>query len=153
MLLFSLFSSDQWCLRYCTTAVKRLHVQGTLKKKAFNWGFVYSFRGWVRDHHDGEHGSMQADMTLEQRLRAYIWCTGREEKLVVVWAFETSKSTPSDMPPPRGPHFLIHPNQPTTRDQTHTYINSWSWASSSTLPQMVEGDVSELYSFCISYSQ
>lgn len=34
--------------------------KGTLFKKAFNWGLAYSFRGWIHDHHDKEHGSRQA---------------------------------------------------------------------------------------------
>lgn len=27
--------------------------QGNLSKKAFNWGFDYSFRDWVDDHYAG----------------------------------------------------------------------------------------------------
>jgi hypothetical protein len=32
-------------------------------------GLAYSFRGSVHYHHDGKHGSIQADMVLEKKLR------------------------------------------------------------------------------------
>lgn len=53
-----------------------------------------------------ECGSRHAGMMLEQELRAY---TERESFLRLVWAFESSKSTPSDMSPSTGPYFLNLP--------------------------------------------
>lgn len=42
-----------WCLNYCSVAGNRYHDQGNFEKEVFNWGFVYSFRGCVLDHHGG----------------------------------------------------------------------------------------------------
>jgi hypothetical protein len=41
----------------------------TLIKENISLGLAYSFRGSVHCHHDGKHGSMQADMVLEKALR------------------------------------------------------------------------------------
>lgn len=38
----------------------------TLKRKVFNWGWLNSFRNSVHYH----HGSLEADLVLEEELRA-----------------------------------------------------------------------------------
>jgi hypothetical protein len=40
--------------------------QVTLIKDNIQLGLTYSFRGLVHYHHRGKHGSMQADMVLEE---------------------------------------------------------------------------------------
>jgi hypothetical protein len=62
-------------------------------------------------------GNMLVGMVLKQ---AHIflerWRSGKEgkkERVDLVWAFETSKSTPSNTHPPTRPHFLILPKRST----------------------------------------
>jgi hypothetical protein len=44
------------CLNFCSTAVKRHHNQGnSYKKKAFSWGFAYSFRDLIHYYHSREN--------------------------------------------------------------------------------------------------
>ena len=42
----------------------------TLIKDNIELGLAYSFRGLVHYHHGRKHGGMQADMVLEEELRA-----------------------------------------------------------------------------------
>lgn len=39
--------------------------QGDLRKEAFKWGFDYSFRGLIHEHHGGI-GGRHSGMVLEQ---------------------------------------------------------------------------------------
>jgi hypothetical protein len=63
-----------------------------------------------------EHGSRQADIAVEQLLIAYTRSTSTRQKengvsvLGMAWAFEISKITTSDKPPPARQSF---PNSPT----------------------------------------
>jgi hypothetical protein len=43
-----------------------------------------------------------AHMVLEQELRAHPGLQGERETVDLVWAFENSKPTPSDIFPPKG---------------------------------------------------
>ena len=43
--------------------------KATLIKENIYLGLAYSFRGLVRYHHGGKHGSIQADLVLEKELR------------------------------------------------------------------------------------
>lgn len=45
------------CLSYCSFAVRRHHDEGSLYKKAMNWGLPCSFRRLMRGHCDRKHGS------------------------------------------------------------------------------------------------
>ena len=45
------------CLSYCSFAVKRHHDEGSLYKKALNWGLSCSFSRLMHGHHDRKHGS------------------------------------------------------------------------------------------------
>ena len=66
----------------------------TLTKENSLLVLAYSFRGSVHYHHDGKHGSMQADMVLEVSIS---WSEGsQEEALFLYWtefSIETSKPT------------------------------------------------------------
>ena len=68
----------------------------------------------VPDHHDGEHGSRQAGMALEQEQRTYILIYRKEaERPNWEWhvLFETLKPTLSDTSPSARPYILILPKQ------------------------------------------
>lgn len=56
-----------------------------------------------------EHGNTEADMILKKKLRIlHLDPQATERELLgLVWAFETSKSIPSDILPPMRPHLLI----------------------------------------------
>ena len=47
-------------------AVKRHHDQGNSYKDNIELGLAYSFSGSVHYHQGGRHGSVQADMMLEE---------------------------------------------------------------------------------------
>lgn len=82
---------------------------------------VYSFRGLVHYHHDDKHGSVQADMVLEEELsilQPEQQTAGREtESVDLALAVETSKSPPPPTkehtpfnkatPTPTRPHLLM----------------------------------------------
>lgn len=81
--------------------------QGHLLKKAFNWRFVYSFRGQVHD----QHGDGQADRHGSRSVAECLHMVHRQEaeraRLGLAWAFETSKSISTDIILPTRPHLLI----------------------------------------------
>jgi hypothetical protein len=105
----------------------------------------------VLNHHGGEHGSRQAGVALEQQLRVCIIISeqqvgvgvrgvggqGEEEEegretetrenviLAVVWIFETSKPTPSDMPSPTSSH-LISTSLDLSSSLLNTHIHTHS---------------------------
>ena len=65
--LVSSFSDVPLCLVSVSIAVNRHHDCGSsYKGKHLTW-VVHSFRGSVHHCHGGKHGSMQADMVLEER--------------------------------------------------------------------------------------
>lgn len=97
---FSWFLSEAGCLSYFSISARGHHDQG-LKNKAFNWGLDYCSRGWVHDRHGGRHSPRQADMALEQLAKILHLFTNWKQgpvRLGLVWAFETTKPTPSDTP-------------------------------------------------------
>jgi hypothetical protein len=49
--------------------VKKHHDQDSFIKANISLELAYSFRGSVHYHHDRKHGSIQADMVLEKKLR------------------------------------------------------------------------------------
>lgn len=65
-------------------------------------------KGRVHDYHVMELGNRQEGMVLEYP-RPYILIhkQGREGYLGIVWDFETSHLSSSDMSSPTGPHLLI----------------------------------------------
>ena len=81
----------------------------------------------------------QTGMVLEQQLRVsfLIFKHGRESYQGMAWAFETSKPTPSDTPPPTRLHIPPQPSQtvPPTIDQVFsnkTTYTSLAFPNSST---------------------
>jgi hypothetical protein len=65
----------------------------TLTKENIQLGLAYSFRGSVHHHHGGKHGSVQADIVLEEELRVPhldlkaarrvgLFCTGQN---LIIW--------------------------------------------------------------------
>jgi hypothetical protein len=73
------------------------------KRKACSWGLAYIFRHY---HHCGD----QTGMVLEQQLRSLysdLQAEIESERLDQEQAFETSKPTCSDTPPPKRPHLLF----------------------------------------------
>lgn len=44
-------------------------VTATLMKGRFDWGLTYSFRGFSHYYQGREHGSLQEDVALEEKLR------------------------------------------------------------------------------------
>ena len=46
--------------------MERLYDYDNSVKSSIYLGLAYSFRGSVHYHHGGKHGSMQADMVLEE---------------------------------------------------------------------------------------
>ena len=69
---------------YCFIAVKRHQAQGnSSKEKAVNWGFTYSFRGLLPDH----HGRKQTGMELKEQLGVLHpgpQVVGRESQILTV---------------------------------------------------------------------
>jgi hypothetical protein len=55
----------------------------------------------------GTHGSG----AVAEFLHPYLQARGRESTQGLVWAFETSRPSPGDTPPPMRPHLLILPKQ------------------------------------------
>ena len=75
-------------------------------------GLAYSFRGLVRYHHGGKHGSVQADMVLERELRVlYLHSNAARKRVSPALG---SLSVGPQSPPPTVTHFL---------QQGHTYSN------------------------------
>lgn len=66
---------------HCSIAVKGTVAMATLlKKKAFKWGLVYSFRGFLHHHDGGDHGGRQVVMMLEQELSTTSRITGNGQR-------------------------------------------------------------------------
>lgn len=62
------------CLSQCSVAMKRDHDQGNSYKECiFNSGPADTFRGLVRYHHGGEHGSTQAGHLAIAESYILIW--------------------------------------------------------------------------------
>lgn len=82
--------------------------QDTYKRKIFNWGLAYSFRGLVQNHHGGKFGNRQTNMGLDSWELVSDLPDGSKERtrLGLAWTFGTSKYTPSISSPTR-PHLLI----------------------------------------------
>ena len=53
----------------------------TLIKENIELGLAYSFRGLVHCHHGGKHGSMQADLVLEDLRVLYLDPIGNRRRL------------------------------------------------------------------------
>jgi hypothetical protein len=75
-------------------------------------GLAYSFRGSVHYLHGGKHGSVQADMVLEKKLRVLHLdlkaAEGDRFTLARLEPYETLKSSlHSDTFPLRRPHLLL----------------------------------------------
>ena len=73
---------------------------------------AYRFRGSVRYHHSGKHGSIQADMVLEKELRVLHLDPKAAEGDCLSYSIELSicdlwAHLHSDILPPTKPHLLI----------------------------------------------
>jgi hypothetical protein len=99
---------------------------GNLQKKALSLA-THSFWGFrVHDHHGVKHGSLQADLALEQSLSAYVlfckleaerranWEWGRLLKPQAQWHY-SNKVTPPD------PSQII----PSAKEETLKYMSLW----------------------------
>lgn len=74
------------------------------ERKTFHRGLAYTFGGFVHD----QHGSLQADMVLEELRVLYLDPQATGSKLTC--ASETSEPASNDTLPPTRPHcFLIVP--------------------------------------------
>lgn len=69
-------------------------------KRKLNSGLVYSFVQLVYGHYNGQ----QITLALELKLRAVIPETEAESREIQGWAFDISKSTPTDSPLLTRPH-------------------------------------------------
>jgi len=59
----------------------------TLKKENISLGLAYSFRGLVRYHQGGKHGSHQANMALDKEPSIlHLGLLGKKKKTVLHWA-------------------------------------------------------------------
>ena len=76
------------CLGQCLSAVERLYDYDNSVKSSIYLGLAYSFRGSVHYHHGGRHGSVQADMVLEELrvLHLDLQAPGDCVTLGVAWA-------------------------------------------------------------------
>lgn len=99
--------------------------QGNLWKKAFNWGFASSIRGWVRNPAGGGLSRRQAAMLLEKqrapKLQAYC-------KQIWAWPglFKPQSHTCSSKATPPN----LSQTAPLTRDHTLNYMSPWGYFQS-----------------------
>lgn len=105
-------------LCYFSIAVIRHNDQSNLYKKGFIWGLAFQrVRGHA--HHGGEHISRCPGMGLELGLSSHVLRHNHEVERQGEWhqAFETSKPTSSDPPPPSRPHLFPSQRVPPIGDQ------------------------------------
>lgn len=117
-------------LSYCSIALKSQHDRGKKSKKAFNWGFAYSFRGWFM--------IITAGIMVAGR---YSWRRGRSRdrgreltcdpqvldkerrKIILTWTFETSKPVLGGIHPLTRSHLLILPPVSPATEQAHKLMS------------------------------